>query len=190
MACMRARIQIRELTEDERKRLEGGLRSSESFVMRRSQILLASARGAHVPQIAQALSCDEQTVRNALHAFNATGVAALHRPSSRPVQTREAFDDAAAEQLQALLHRSPRDYDKPTSLWTLALAAEVSYEQKLTAHLVSHETIRRTLQRLGWSWKRAKQWITSPDPAYTAKKKTGSADRPGRGAGGLGAQLQ
>jgi hypothetical protein len=35
---------------------------------------------------------------------------------------------------------------------------------------VSDETIRATLARLGVRWKRAKRWITSPDPEYVRKK--------------------
>ncbi len=78
--------------------------------------------------------------------------------------------DAAAERLRALLHRSPRDFGHPTSLWTLELAADVSFAQGLTPTRVSAETIRATLARLGVRWRRAKQWITSPDPAYLRKK--------------------
>ena len=32
------------------------------------------------------------------------------------------------------------------------------------------QTVRATLARLGACWKRAKDWITSPDPAYARKK--------------------
>ena len=74
------------------------------------------------------------------------------------------------ESLRALLHQSPRTFGKPTSRWTLALAAEVSFAQGLTPRLVSDETIRVALRRLRVSWKRAKHWITSPDPAYLRKK--------------------
>ena len=35
---------------------------------------------------------------------------------------------------------------------------------------VSDETIRQALLRLGVGWKRAKTWITSPDPSYLRKK--------------------
>src|SRR5262249_4801824 len=70
-----------------------------------------------------------------------------------------------------LLHRSPRDFGKPTSVWTLAVAAEVCHEQGLTERPVSDETIRQALVRLGIGWKRAKTWITSPDPAYARKKE-------------------
>ena len=58
------------------------------------------------------------------------------------------------------------------STWTLALAAEVCAEHGITAEPVSYETIRDALKRLGVGWRRAKTWITSPDPQY-ALKKTG-----------------
>ena len=68
------------------------------------------------------------------------------------------------------MHQSPRTFGKPTNVWTLELAADVSFERGLTAERVSGETIRATLERLGIRWQRAKRWITSPDPAYARKK--------------------
>src|SRR5215210_6934852 len=103
------------------------------------------------------------------------GTAALRRGSHRPRTMRAAFDAAAAERLRALLHRSPRTFGKPTSVWTLDLAAAVSFERGLTAERVSDETIRLTLKRLGIGWKRAKRWITSPDPEYARKKVAATA---------------
>jgi transposase len=172
---MRPPIFVRPLTDAERRRLEAGRRSADAFVLRRCQILLASARGERAPAIARQLGCDDQTVREAIHAFNATGLAAL-RPGSRRAKTiHVAFDAARAEHLRALLHQSPRTFDKPTGLWTLELAAEVSFEQGLTATRVSGETIRATLQRLGMRWKRAKRWLTSPAPEYARKKVPATA---------------
>jgi hypothetical protein len=81
-----------------------------------------------------------------------------------------ALDAPRALALRDLLHRSPRDFDKPTSVWTLDLAAAVAYEQGVTAWRVSGETIRATLARMGVRWRRAKEWITSPDPEYLRKK--------------------
>jgi hypothetical protein len=51
----------------------------------------------------------------------------------------------------------------------------VSFEQGLTPERVSREAVRTALQRLGVRWKRAKQWISSPDPAYVRKKETVTA---------------
>jgi transposase len=170
LSSMRHPVYVRPLEDAERAQLVAGLRSSDAFVHRRSQILLASARGQQAPQIARHLGCDAQTVRNAIAAFNSRGLGALRKGSSRPHRFRVAFDRARGEQLRALLHQSPRTFGKPTSVWTLELAAEVSFAQGLTAERVSGETIRATLQRLGIRWKRAKRWITSPDPEYARKK--------------------
>ena len=171
LSSMKQPVYVRPVTDAERAQLVAGLRSSDAFVHRRSQILLASARGEQAPQIARHLGCDAQPVRNAIVAFNARGPAALRRGSSRPHRCHVAFDAARGEQLRALLHQSPRTFGKPTSLWTLELAADVSFERGLTAERVSGETIRATLARLGIRWQRAKRWITSPDPAYARKKR-------------------
>src|SRR6267154_4151137 len=168
---MKPPLFVRVLTEAEQHAVAAGRRSAEAFAMRRSQLLLASARREPVLQIAQALGCNEQTVRNAIHAFNERGVAALTKGSNRLKTVPHAiFDASRCEQVRALLHQSPRRFGKPTSVWTLALAAEVSHDQGLTPRQVSGEAIRLALARLGVGWRRAKHWITSPDPAYAAKK--------------------
>lgn len=172
---MQPPIFVRRPSDDEQQALEAGLRSADAFVLRRCQIILASARGERAPRIARALGCDDQTVRTVINGFNAVGLAVLHRGSSRPHTIQAAFDAAQAEQLRALLHQSPRTFGQPTSLWTLDLAAAVSFAEGITAERVSGETIRATLQRLGVRWRRAKQWITSPDPQYARKKGPATA---------------
>jgi transposase len=172
---MQTPLFLRPLTADERATLATGLRSSKAFTVRRCQMLLASVEGEHTTAIARTLRCNEQTVRNAIHAFNQRGVAVLQPQSSRPHRTQAAFDADGRDRLQALLHQSPRTYGKPTSGWTLALAAEISFAQGLTPRQVSGETIRMALKQLGVRWKRAKHWITSPDPAYLRKKNGATA---------------
>jgi transposase len=168
-------IFVRSLTDDERAALTAGLRSHDAFVMRRCQILLASATGQRASQIAASLSCDTDTALNAINAFNQGGLEALVAGSCVPGIIHRGFDAEAAEKLRAMLHQSPRNFGKPSSVWTLELAAEVSFAQGLTPQRVSREAVRTALQRLGVGWKRAKQWISSPDPAY-ARKKTIATD--------------
>src|SRR3954453_21783202 len=129
---MKPPIFVRTLSNDERKRLEAGLRSKDAFTLRRSQMLLASSRGDEVPRIAENLGCGQQTVRDAIHDFNERGLKALTAGSSRPKRTRSAFDEHSAEAVRELLHRSPREFGRDSSLWTLEMAAEVSFEEGLT----------------------------------------------------------
>lgn len=172
---MRPPIRVRPLTEDEREYLEAGLRSKDAFVLRRCQIVLAASRGEYAPAIAAVVGCDDETVRDVMRAFNERGLACLERQSSRPHTIHPAFNEGTMLHLKDLLHESPRKYGQDTSIWTLELVAQVSFEQGLTAQRVTGETIRTVLKRLGVGWQRAKQWITSPDPAY-ARKKTRVSD--------------
>ena len=164
---------VRPLTADERATLETGLRSPSAFTVRRCQILLASAAGHSTTTMARQLRCTAQTVRHTIHAFHQRGGAVLQPRSSRPHTPATIFATATCEGLRALLHHRPRTCGTPTSRWTLALAAEVSFAQGLTPRPGSDETLRRALRRLGVTWTRAKHWLTSPDPAY-ARNKTGA----------------
>jgi transposase len=168
---MKPPIFVRTLSNEERQALKARLRSSDAFVLRRAQILLASSRGETPPQISRSLGCASQTVRNAIHAFNERGLDALKASSSRPKRTRAAFDEQGVEALKELLRHSPREFGKPTTLWTLEHAAEVSFEEGITEERVSAETIRSTLKRLGVRWERAKRWISSPEIPSTKGKR-------------------
>ena len=160
------------MSDAEREALEAGLRSPDAFTLRRCQILLASSRGENAYQIARSLGCNPQTARNAIHAFNEKGLPqALRQGSKRPHTVHRAFQGPQqAEALRELLHHMPREYRKDTTLWTLDLAAEVSFEEGLTEERVTGETVRATLARMGVRWERAKRWIASPDPEYARKK--------------------
>jgi len=166
---------LRPLTDPERAALRRGLRSSDAFTLRRCQILLASAEGQRSSQIATTLGCAVQTVRDTLRAFATEGLACLTAKPKTPHTIHAAWPKERDEDLRALLHQSPRTFGKPTSLWTLALAAQVCHEKGWTQRQLSAEAVRLALKRLGVSWKRAKHWLTSPDPAYARKKSRGTS---------------
>jgi hypothetical protein len=161
---MKPPLFIRSLTDDERMPLEADRRTADAFCVRRAHIVSASAWQLSPKPMAQLVGCAVQTVRNVLQAFNTQGVEGLGKQSNRPKTVAPVLDATCCAPLQHLLHQSPRLYGKPTGVWTLALAAAVCDEQSVTERLLSDETIRRTLQSLQANWKRAKHWITSPDP--------------------------
>ncbi|HEU5012765.1 MAG TPA: helix-turn-helix domain-containing protein [Roseiflexaceae bacterium] len=151
--------------------INAGRRATDAFTLRRCQILLASACHQTAGAIAKQLQCSDQAVRNVIHTFNREGLAVLQAGSSIPKRLpHTAFPPAAQEQLRVLIRRSPRVFGKQQSQWSLDLLAEVCFTQGITTRQVSGEAVRATLARMGIVWKRAKQWIRSPDPAYTPKK--------------------
>lgn len=162
---------VRTLTPAEQQQLQADLRSADAFTLRRCQILLQSVNGQRAPAIAKNLGCAVATVHNALHAFAREGLACLQEKSSRPHSACAFLDERFSDALKDLLHHDPRVLGKSTSLWTLDLLAEVCHDKGWTPRQLTGEAIRMALKRLGIGWRRAKHWITSPDPAYARKKK-------------------
>jgi transposase len=171
---MKPPLFVRELSDDERRALQAGLRSREAFTLRRAQILLASADGQRPSRIAARVGCAVGTVHNTIHAFSKEGAGCLGEKKRGPTDAQPILDETKADPLKGILHQSPRRFGKARSTWTLDLLADVAFEQELTPRRLSHEAVRQAVKRLGSGWKRAKQWITSPDPAYARKKKRGT----------------
>jgi transposase len=167
---MRA-LKVRELRQEEIIGFAKGLRSPDAFTVRRSQILLASREGKPPKQIGLELRCSDQCVREAIHAFHNEGLFCLVAKSHATHTDQSAIDEAGRERLKEILHHSPRHFGRDSSLWTLEGLAEVSYAEGITDREVSTETIRRSMNKLGENWKRAKKRISSPDPIYEVKKR-------------------
>jgi hypothetical protein len=179
--CMKLPIFVHPLSDAERKTLEAGLRPQRMPSLYVALPDLACQR-RWTKRLSDRPQSWLQSARNAIHKVNQEGLqGALRRGSNRPHTVNRSFDEEGAEALRQILHRSPREFGKPTSLWTMEMAAEVSFEEGLTKERISGETVRATLSRMGGRWQRAKHWITSPDPPYERKKAARPADALGRG---------
>src|SRR5215469_6220593 len=126
---MKKPIMVRALTDEEHLAIEQGLRSPRAFTLRRSQILLASARGQTPPEIRRQLGCSDQAVREAIQAFHQEGVTALVPKSKRPHKLPTKITSEQTHRIIALLHRRPREFGHATSLWTLELIVQVSLRE-------------------------------------------------------------
>jgi len=177
------KVQARNLSVEERRELREGLKASAGLVVRRSQAILISADEGQTPQaIADRLGTNRESIRQLIHAFNARGTACVYPQSTARQDDQRAFKDDARERLREMIMCSPRDFGQDTSLWTLDLLAEVSYQQGLSDRRVHKDTVSETLKQMGLPWKRAKKHIHSPDPNYAGKKTAGLAQKAGPAA--------
>ena len=87
------RLFVRPLTPFEREQLEEKLHSSDSWVFRRSQIIVASAEGRTPVEIGRLVGRNPQMVRQVIRQFNENGLASLERP----VRTWPSLPMAQAE---------------------------------------------------------------------------------------------
>lgn len=168
-------LYVRKLTTEEIETLNQVLRSPSAFAVRRSQILLKSREGQKPQAIAQALHCSDQSVRVAIHAFHQEGLACLVEKSHARHDQVPMIDEAGCERLQELVRLSPRTLGHDTSVWTRPLLAQQLHQEGYTARELSATSISNALGRVGISWRRAKNWIHSPDSHYDHRKKDETA---------------
>jgi transposase len=172
---MKPYLFVRPLTDDEDAALRHVARSDDAFARRRAAVIRLSAQHRRLDQIADALDLSVSGVRRIVHDFHDRGLDALRRQPMGPKAPTRLVDAETAERLVAIAHRSPRDFGRDRSTWSLPLLAEVAFAEGLTAREVSGETVRQAITELGHSWQRAKKWIRSPDPQYDIKKGNATA---------------
>jgi transposase len=143
---------------------------------RRSQAVWLRADGVPVASVAQTVDWTETSSYNWVAAWRAAGgagVAAGVHPG-----TVRRLDPAAAAALETLLTQGdPQAHGYAATGWTVPLLRTALGTRGGRA---GERTIRRTLHRLGWRWKRPTFVLGRPDPAYTEKKSR----RPASGSHG------
>ena len=166
-------IYVGRLTEAETNRLKEGLRSGSAFTVRRCQILLKSARWQTASQIAKELHCTDQTVRDAIAAYDQEGLDCLQEKSHARHDQEAIINEVGCARLKEIIRLSPRTFDFETSVWTRPLLAQVLCQEGYTHQQVSPSAITAALKRVDIAWRRAKKWVRSPDPHYQRRKKDG-----------------
>lgn len=169
LKCMRAPIQVRDITKDEKSELALLYRQTKDVRLReRTQIiLLASEQGMSAQEISKIVRRNEQTVRNWIKRFNAEGIEGLNdAPRSGAPPTVTA---AYRERLQIVVRQRPRALGEPYSLWTLQRLADFMAEA--TGIRVSNVTVSRILASYAIVMSRPQHTVSSPDPAYVTKKR-------------------
>ena len=121
---------------------------------------------------AQAVSCSRASVYAWAAAWQQAGVAGL-RETPRAGRTRLLADDGEAA-VTALLATDPQACGQHATGWTVPL---LHTELVRRGYAISDRTVRRTLHRLGWRWKRPKYVLGRPDPDYAPKKTRSSSRR-------------
>jgi len=132
---------------------------------RRYQAVLLLAEGHPPAVVAQTLRCSRASVYAWAAAWRQAGVAGLHEGDHGGGRVK--LDAAAEAVLTGLLGEDPQSRGYQATGWTVPL---VGTELAAAGYAVSTHTVRRTLHRLGYRWKRPQSVLGRPDPAYAEKK--------------------
>src|SRR4051794_10206166 len=166
---MAERVQVRDLTNDEGRKLLSIIRRGSGSVVRwrRAQIVLWSAQRMDVPAIAKIAFTSEDRVRAVIHNFNDDGFDSLapKYAGGRP----PTFTLPQRREIKKIALSRPTDHGLPFSTWSLAKLADFVVAEGVVDD-ISHEGLRVLLREEGVSFQRLKTWKASRDPAFEAKK--------------------
>lgn len=137
---------VRPVTLHEGNKLQNIVRRSNDTVkLRRAQIILASAQGISVPEIAKMYHCSEEHILILIKKFNEDGLDSLPRKkgSGRPPVITEEEKSMIVE----LALMPPEIAGCPFTTWSLQKLAQVAEERKIVKK-ISPKTICHILKKL------------------------------------------
>ena len=169
---MREGIHVREITNDEGRRLLQIVRRSSGSVVRwrRAQMVLWSAQGMDVAQIAKVAFTSQDRVQSVIHNFNDDGFDSLapKYAGGRPPK----FTLPERREIKKIALSRPVDHDLPFSTWSLSKLAEFLVAEGVVDD-ISHEGLRVLLREEGVSFQVIKTWKQSNDPALRGQEEPG-----------------
>lgn len=159
-----------ELTNEERVGIEAMLaRERRVRHWRRYQAIRLLAEGHSPRMVAATLGVSVASVYNWAEAWKQRKQDGMQE-RARPGRARR-LDAAAEGMLATWLSGSPSAYGHQAELWTVPLLrAQLAH----AGYAVSEHTLRRTLHRLGWRWKRTGYVLAS------GRMKPGDEGEPAR----------
>lgn len=152
--------QAREPSATEREELDRMTQQEVGRVAMRALMILLSARGFPVPDIARIQDISDVAVYKWLDRFDEEGPDGLYdRPrSGRPTKV----DEAVEESIEEAMSEPPTEQGYNFTYWTTPLLTE--HVQETVDKSFCEETIRNALHELGFRWRRPRWAATREDP--------------------------
>ncbi len=159
---------VRSLKIAEGNHIQRILRRGKSRTpFRRAQVILHSAHGYTVQEIAQVTCLHEEYIRELIRRFNVEGVA-LFKERARTGRPVEFVPEIRADIVKIALS-PPKLLGCPFTRWSVAKLREHLLRVKVVSR-ISAETLRLILKEEGVHLQRTKTWKESKDPAFRTKK--------------------
>jgi len=161
-------LYVRQLSLAEGRKLQSILRGGRNRIkMRRAQVVLASAQGSKVPDIARRFYYSPQHVRTIVKDFNANGFQALESKygGGRP----KTFTDDQRSLIVETALCPPDLLGQPFRRWSLAKLRDFLVAEKIVES-IALETIRQILKANKVCLQRTKTWKECNDPKLRSKK--------------------
>lgn len=161
-------IFVRKLSKIEKTELKKLLKSTNTRLYKRARVIWLSAiKRLKAPEIVKIVDLHLNKVRKYIWRFNQEGIVGLYQKPSggRPREIKEK----QRTEIIRLLKTKPGAFGLAWSSWSLRGLCAIAIKEKVVK-TISPEWMRRVIAEEGYSYKRSKRWINSPDPEYEGKK--------------------
>lgn len=151
---------IQQLRAEEKEELERMTQQEVGRVALRAQMILLSARGLSVPDIATIQATSDVTLYKWLERFETEGPEGLY---DRPREGRPPkIDEHIEEVVEETLAQPPTEQNYNFTYWTVPLLVE--HLKRTVEESFCAETIRTLLHRLDFRWRRPRWAVMRQDP--------------------------
>ncbi len=165
-------IYARDLTPEEGRRVKHEIRHGKDPIMlKRCQVILWSAQGSTVQEMAKLTLLSEYHIREVIRTFNQGGVTAI-RPKKGGNHTLKFTEEERAS-VAELAQIPPKVLGYPFNSWSLSKLQQAIDERDILpkGKKMSDEETRLILRERGISYQRTKTWKESNDPDFQGKKQ-------------------
>src|SRR5438067_3146478 len=165
-------VRIGPLTDEQRRALLVVRRRAVGQVALRAQMVLLSARGYSVRQIAEIFEVGEDRVRQWLHRYRREGPAGLE---DRPRPGRPPKERLARQIVDTQASNPPCNSGLVQSCWTVGLLA--AFLLSRCGLDLSPSSVRRHLKASGWRWGRPRLAPATHAPGQQKKVDPAAATK-------------
>jgi transposase len=165
--CSGDPLQVRFVIEKDHQVLDKWRTSGNKRLFDKAVTILEN-RNLTVKQIADKCEKSVGVIKSWIISYNHFGIAGLNPPrKNRCDDCRKVAANQKQKRLLEILHNRPKDFDINRSSWSLIALATV-YQKQYNEQL-SRSSISRMVRNAGFTFKKARCVLTSPDPEYREK---------------------
>jgi transposase len=133
----------------------------------RARIVLLADRGYSSEKIGRRLRISRKAVERWRKRYISQRIAGLKDKNRSPLSKESGVLEVRRKRVLAILHEQPKLFGINRSSWTFDALA-IAYQQR-HGEKFSKSTMHRLVKMSGYSFKKARRVLTSPDPDYREK---------------------
>lgn len=161
-------IYARDFKRQEGIKIQRILRHGKNAIhVRRCQVILSSAQGMKVPEIAGTYFLSEDHIRRLIRQFNKDGLESM-KPK-KPGGKDPIFTEEHEAEIIELALMPPKMLGLPFTQWSLHKLKDEAIRRKIVT-TISHEKVREILKKARITNQRTKTWKESNYPDLERKK--------------------